>query len=144
MRQSSWARCTSSRPCGGVLAALLALLTFGTAHAGTDPALRLELQPRICTLGSGDAECRTAVQASWHATRPESLCLIVLGRPEVKRCWEGYADGTYRIEIAFAEDLTVQLKDVDLRETLASAVVRVIREALHYRHKRRDPWNLFD
>ena len=31
-----------------------------------------------------------------------------------------------------------------MRQTLASEVLRVIREALHYRHKRRDPWNLFD
>ena len=144
MRQSSWARFTSSKLRGGAVSLSLALAwaaAGGAAHA--DP-IRLELKPRLCTLGPDEEQCRTTVQASWHAAQPESLCLIIVGRPEVKRCWESYADGTYTIALAFAEDLTVQLKDPDLRQTLASEVLRVIREALRYRHKRRDPWNIFD
>ena len=64
---------------------LAAVLAFATAQAEGDPAIRLELKPRVCTLGADDTQCRTAVQASWHAAQPESLCLIIVGRPEIKR-----------------------------------------------------------
>jgi len=46
--------------------------------------------------------------------------------------------------LTFTEDLTFQLRDVSLEHVLASEVLRVIREALRYRHKRRQPWNIFD
>lgn len=128
----------------------LAFLLPGSA-AMADPiaaqdggAIRLELKPRICTLAADAKACETSVLASWRAPHPESLCLVIVGRPDVKRCWENFAAGTYSIELAFADDLTFQLKDADLRETLATEVLRVIREALHFRHKRRDPWNIFD
>jgi hypothetical protein len=42
------------------------------------------------------------------------------------------------------DDLTFQLRDPALQNILASEVLRVIREALHYRHRRRDPWNIFE
>jgi hypothetical protein len=151
LRQSSSARCTTFKAAAGLASALIALgaALAGPAHAEAlaapgDADIHLELKPRICTLAVDDKLCQTAVQASWHSARPESLCLIIVGRPEIKRCWESFSEGTYRIELSFADDLTVQLRDADLRQTLASEVLRVIREALHYRHKRRDPWNLFD
>ena len=64
--------------------------------------------------------------------------------PEVKRCWENYSQGTYSIELIFNEDLIFQLKDPQLQHVLASEALRVIREAIRYRHKRRQPWNIFD
>jgi hypothetical protein len=36
------------------------------------------------------------------------------------------------------------LRDLELRNVLASEALRVIREAIRYRHKRRQPWNIFD
>jgi hypothetical protein len=46
--------------------------------------------------------------------------------------------------LVFTDDLIFQLKDLDLRRVLASEALRVIKAAIHYRHKRRQPWNLFD
>jgi Protein of unknown function (DUF3019) len=106
--------------------------------------IRLELSPRICTLTTKDTQCDTVVHASWRAPGNESLCLIIVGRPEVKRCWEEYSEGSYSIELTFSADLVFQLKDLDLQQVLASEVLRVIREAIRYRHKRREPWNVFD
>ena len=106
--------------------------------------IRLELSPRICTLTTKDTQCDTVVHASWRAPGNESLCLVIVGRPEVKRCWEQYSAGSYSIALIFSADLIFQLKDADLREVLASEVLRVIREAIRYRHKRREPWNVFD
>jgi len=37
-----------------------------------------------------------------------------------------------------------QLRDVSLEHVLASEALRVIREAIQYRHRRRQPWNIFD
>jgi Protein of unknown function (DUF3019) len=110
--------------------------------AGED--IQLELSPRICTLALNDKQCETNVHASWRAPRTESLCLIVVDRPEVKRCWENYSQGTYSIELVFAENLVFQLKDLELQHVLATDVLRVIREAIRYRHKRKQPWNIFD
>jgi hypothetical protein len=135
---------------GGVaLACVLGCLRVPMqAHAAlVDPGrgdIRLELSPRICTLGSDDKQCQTRVQASWHSPREESLCLVIVDRPEVKQCWERYAQGTYTIDLVFSNDVTFQLKDLELQHVLASEAIRVIREAIQYRHKRRQPWNVFE
>jgi Protein of unknown function (DUF3019) len=138
---------------GGTRRLLVGLLAlFGTCsappgHASmgpTDQNITLEISPRICTLTGKDKQCVTAVHAQWRSPREESLCLVIVARPDVKRCWEHYAEGTYTIELTFAQDLTFQLRDVSLEHVLASEVLRVIREAIRYRHKRRQPWNIFD
>jgi len=129
-----------------VLAALMSA-SQASAAAATDPSnddIRLELSPRICTLAAEDRQCDTWVHARWQSPREESLCLVIVDRPEVRRCWENYSEGTYNIELVFTEDLIFQLRDIDLRRVLASEALRVIRAAIHYRHKRRQPWNLFD
>ena len=129
-----------------VLAALMSA-TQASAAAATDPSsdgIRLELSPRICTLAAEDKQCDTWVHARWQSPHQESLCLVIVDRPEIKRCWEHYSEGTYNIELVFTEDLIFQLKDLDLRRVLASEALRVIRAAIHFRHKRRQPWNLFD
>jgi hypothetical protein len=125
---------------------LLALAQPALAAAPENPAdadIHLELSPRICTLASRDKQCQTEVHAQWSAPHEESLCLVIVDHPDVKRCWEHYAQGTYSLELTFVDDLTFQLRDPGLQNVLASEVLRVIREALHYRHKRREPWNIF-
>jgi hypothetical protein len=109
-----------------------------------DEDIRLTLSPRVCTLALNDQQCEAQVHASWQAAHEESLCLVILERPNVKRCWEHYSQGTYNIELVFTEDVVFQLKDLDLQRVLASEVLRVIREAIRYRHRRREPWNIFD
>lgn len=131
-------------------AALCILLALGrmqsAAGAGgvASKAIRLEISPRLCTLAARDKQCDVLVHASWSAPQEESLCLVLLGRPEIKRCWEDYAAGTYTLQLEFAQDLTFQLRDPSLQNVLASEVLRVLREALQYRHRRRQPWNIFD
>ena len=152
MRQPLSVRLTRSRKAPGVIALAGNLLTLicivnTSAVAAADPAggdIRLELSPRICTLAVGDKQCEILVHAKWHAQHEESLCLVIVDRPEVKRCWEKYSQGTYSIELAFSDDLTFQLRDLELRQVLAEEALRVIREAIRYRHKRRQPWNIFD
>ncbi len=90
-----------------------------------------------------DTQCDAVVRATWQSPRDESLCLVIDGRPDVKRCWEKYSQGSYSIELVFSSDLLFQLKDPDLQQVFASEVLRVIREAIRYRHKRREPWNIF-
>lgn len=84
------------------------------------------------------------MHAQWKSTHTESLCLTILDRPDIKRCWENYSAGTYSISLIFTEDVVFQLKDLDLQQVMASEVLRVIKETLRYRHKRREPWNVFD
>jgi len=114
------------------------------ASATGSSGIQLELSPRVCSLSAHDEQCDTVVRARWSAPREESLCLVIEDRPEVKRCWEHYAAGTYTVELMFAHDLTFELRDPALQQILASEVLRVIREAILYRHKRRQPWNIFD
>jgi hypothetical protein len=52
--------------------------------------------------------------------------------------------GDYSIELIFSSDLIFQLQDLDQQRVLTSEVLRVIREAIRFRHKRREPWDLFD
>jgi Protein of unknown function (DUF3019) len=131
---SDLARCSGILLCAALLAGL-------DAH---DDAIRLELNPRICTLAAKDRQCSALVHARWQSDHDESLCLVIVGRPDVKRCWEHYTEGIYSIELVFSDDVTFELKDPDLGKVLASDVLRVIREAIHYRRKRHDPWNIFN
>lgn len=147
-RQPLSAHCTRSSPArrGWWLACIV--ITVGTrtpAHAEQDgdPNIRLDLRPRVCTLAATDKQCDTRVSAHWQSDREESLCLVILERPQVKRCWEHYTEGIYSIELEFAEDLVFQMRDPQLHRVLASETLRVIREALRLRRKRRQPWNLF-
>ena len=128
----------------GILLALAGMQTAAVAGGLPSKAIRLEISPRLCTLTARDKQCDVVVRASWSAPQDESLCLVLLGRPEIKRCWEDYASGTYALQLEFAQDLTFQLRDPSLRNILASEVLRVLREALQYRHRRRQPWNIFD
>jgi Protein of unknown function (DUF3019) len=129
------------------LLALLGICMTSLAYPAMAPAdanIQLQISPRICTLTGGDKQCETPVHAQWRSSHEESLCLVIVARPDVKRCWEHYAEGTYTIQLTFTEDVTFQLRDVSLDHVLASEVLRVIKEALRYRHKRRQPWNIFD
>jgi len=108
------------------------------------PDIHLEITPRICTLTGNDKQCATPVHAQWRSNQDESLCLVVLERPEVRHCWEHYSAGSYTIDLVFAEDVVFQLRDVSLDHVLASQALRVIREALQLRHRRRQPWNIFN
>jgi hypothetical protein len=130
-----------------LLAAAVGVAMSSFAHAArnaADEGIQLEISPRICTLTGNDKQCQTPVHAQWRSSHEESLCLVILARPEVKHCWEHYAAGNYTIELTFTEDLIFQLRDVSLEHVLASEALRVIREAIRYRHKRRQPWNIFD
>jgi Protein of unknown function (DUF3019) len=152
LRQCLSVQSTRSNATRGELVLACALVSLGMllpphARAATDTDredIQLELSPRICTLAANDNQCNTLVRATWRSPHEESLCLVILDRPDVKRCWEKYTEGTYSLELVFTSDLVFQLKDLDLQHVLASEVLRVIREAIHYRHKRRQPWNVFD
>jgi hypothetical protein len=120
------------------------MLANARAASAAGDDIRLELHPRICTLSARDKQCESWVQAKWKAPHQESLCLVIVDRPEIKKCWEDYSEGIYSIELVFTQDVVFQLKDLELQHVLASEALRVIREALRYRHKRREPWNIFD
>jgi Protein of unknown function (DUF3019) len=106
--------------------------------------IQLELSPRVCTLGANERQCSTTVHANWHSLQEESLCLVILGLSNVKRCWEHYSQGTYSIELVFSDDLLFELRDSRLETVLASETLRIIRQAIRYRHRHRDPWNIFE
>jgi Protein of unknown function (DUF3019) len=105
--------------------------------------IELELRPRLCTLSAKDERCDTVVRAEWRSRRNEALCLLIVGHPDVKQCWENHSQGTYSVALVFDEDLVVELRDAQLRTVLVAQAVTVIREALQLRRKRRQPWSIF-
>lgn len=125
-----------------LLLAMASGLAASTCAAQAGSGISLDLKPRVCTMTTEDEECETTVRAHWRSSRDESLCLVIVGRPEIKRCWENFSEGRYSIELAFAQDLTVQLRDPGLQHVLASAAITVIREAIQLRRKRKQPWNI--
>jgi hypothetical protein len=121
--------------------------TSGSSASGSGPSdddIQLEISPRICTLTGNDKQCSIPVHAQWRSKHDESLCLVILEHKEIQRCWEHYSAGTYTVELVFTQDVVFQLRDVSLEHVLASEALRVIREAIQYRHRRRQPWNIFD
>jgi len=121
--------------------------TSGSSASGSGPSdddIQLEISPRICTLTGNDKQCSIPVHAQWRSKHDESLCLVILEHKEIQRCWEHYSAGTYTVELVFTQDVVFQLRDASLEHVLASEALRVIREAIQYRHRRRQPWNIFD
>jgi hypothetical protein len=135
---------------GLLFAAAAQLATGGPSANGpsgsgpSDADIHLEISPRICTLTGNDKQCSTPVHAQWRSNHDESLCLVILEHKEIQRCWEHYSAGTYTVDLVFSQDVVFQLRDVSLEHVLASEALRVIREAVQYRHRRRQPWNIFD
>jgi hypothetical protein len=136
-------RVSTSKYCNAALAIIL-LLSVHTAAAAEDasrPPVDLKVRPRVCTLTGEATSCNTTVHAEWRSPRNESLCLLIVDRPDVRQCWEDHKHGVYSVEISFSADLVVELRDTELNRVLASRAIAVIRQAL--RHKRRPPWNIF-
>jgi Protein of unknown function (DUF3019) len=136
-------RVSTSKYCNAALAIIL-LLSVHTAAAAEDasrPPVDLKVRPRVCTLTGENTSCNTTVHAEWRSPRNESLCLLIVDRPDVRQCWEDHKQGVYSVEISFSADLVVELRDTELDRVLASRAIAVIRQAL--RHKRRPPWNIF-
>lgn len=127
---------------GIVLCALTSGVAQSTALTHSD-SIELELRPRVCTMSAHDEKCNAVVQAQWRSSRDESLCLLIVGRPEIKHCWEGFSEGLYTLKLAFSEDLVVELRDPQLQTVLVSEAITVIKEALRLRRKRRQPWSPF-
>lgn len=138
-RRSSWL------PAIGFQLALCCsfLLTPILSNAETREDIQLLIRPRVCTLSRHVKTCHIPVEATWRSDRPESLCLIILQHADVKECWENYRSGAYTVQLTFADDLTFQLRDTQLRAVLASQMLRVIREAIQYRQRRREVWDIF-
>ena len=112
------------------------------ADEGQQP-IDLRLRPRVCTLADNDATCHTTVRAQWRSARNESLCLVIVDQPHIRRCWEQHSEGLYSVEVSFSQDLVVQLRDTEVDRVLASQAIAVIRKALQFRRKRRQPWSIF-
>lgn len=122
--------------------ALLYVAAVGGAAAAPDERIKLDLSPRICTLSAGDEHCDITVTAQWRSPQDESLCLLIVGQPQIRRCWEDHAEGTYTVRLVFESDLLVELRDLELQNLLASEAIAVIKEALRLRRKRRQPWDI--
>jgi hypothetical protein len=122
------------------------LATADPAGAAVDSErqpIELRLRPRVCTVSENDAACNTTVHAQWRSKQPESLCLVIVDQPHIRRCWEHHAEGLYSVEVTFSQDLVVQLRDTELDSVLASEAIAVIHKALQFRRKRRQPWSIF-
>jgi hypothetical protein len=122
---------------------MLSVQAAALAADASRPRIELKVRPRVCTLSEEDTTCNTTVHAQWRSSRNESLCLLIVDRPQVRQCWEDHKEGVYSIEVSFSEDLVVELRDTELDRVLASQAIAVIRRALQLRHRRRPPWNIF-
>jgi hypothetical protein len=138
-----WAS-TSKFCSAALLGGLLSAAAPASAAVDDDrQPIELRLRPRVCTLTDNDAACNTTVHAQWRSTQHESLCLVIVDQPHIRRCWEHHAEGLYSVEVTFSQDLVVQLRDTELDRVLASQAISVIHKALQFRRKRRQPWSIF-
>jgi hypothetical protein len=145
--QASYSELASAIRKAGVVAAVALSSALGSAVAAAaadvpDDAIELQLSPRVCTLSANDENCDTVVTARWHSPRDESLCLLIVGQPQIKQCWENHSEGVYTVRLVFSRDLLVELRDLQLQQVLASEAIAVIKEALRLRRKRRQPWDI--
>lgn len=103
----------------------------------------MDIKPRLCTLGEGDTHCRTPVHVVWNAEQEQNACVDFQLFPEVTQCWQDSRSGEVHVELEFDEDLIVSLRDRDSNNILLERTITLVREAVRYRRKRRQPWNIF-
>jgi hypothetical protein len=146
--QASFSRFADAASKAGCVALAL-LLSFvssnsvvAAASGNSGEGIKLELSPRVCTLSADDENCDTVVTAQWSAPKDESLCLLIVGQPQIRQCWENHTEGVYTVRLTFDRDLLVELRDLQLQKVLASEAIAVIKEALRLRRKRRQPWDI--
>jgi hypothetical protein len=146
LRQCSWGRFTRfSATLGEItLACFINTILIRPPAAIAEEPLELESVPRVCTLSADDEECRAKVVLSWRSSSPVSVCLGIAERPQPYRCWQDALQGSYELELAATGDVRFVLTEGEPRTVHASVVLRVVRETKRYRHKRREPWNVFD
>jgi DUF3019 family protein len=144
LRQCSWVRFTrfSATLAEITLACFINTILIRPPAAIAEEPLELESVPRVCTLSADDEQCRTRVVLSWHSPRRISVCLGRADQPEPYRCWQESSQGSYELELAAAGDVRFVLTEGE--RVRAAVVLRVVREAKRQRHKRREPWNVFD
>ena len=94
---------------------LLSVQAAALAADASRPRIELKLRPRVCTLSDENPTCNTTVHAQWRSSRNESLCLLIVDRPQMRQCWENHKEGVYSVEVSFSEDLVVELRDAELR-----------------------------
>lgn len=116
----------------------------GAAADVARPPIQFKVRPRVCTLSPDETACDTTVHAQWRSPRNESLCLLIVDRPQIRHCWENHQEGIYSVEVSFSEDLVLELRDSERDSLLASQAIAVIRQALQLRHRRRAPWSIFE
>ena len=138
-------RASTSKYFKAVFASFLLLSAPAAALAAdaSRPRIELKVRPRVCTVSAEETTCNTTVHAQWRSPRNESLCLLIVDRPQVRQCWEDHKEGVYSVEVSFSEDLIVVLRDAEADRVLATQAIAVIRRALQLRHRRRPPWNIF-
>jgi Protein of unknown function (DUF3019) len=95
-------------------------------------------------MAADDKQCKTKVRAAWRSGHQISVCLMVVDRPDLRHCWEHASEGSVSVELLAAEDVTFRLEDADRPQVLLSDVMHVVRESVRYRHRRRQPWSLFE
>jgi hypothetical protein len=117
----------------------VALPTWGQSK----DRIQLQLKPQFCTLAKNESYCDAAIEIKWSSESVENLCLEILQFPEIERCWENAVEGSHQIELVFDTDLEVQLNDPQSQEIVASRTLKIVREAIQYRRKRLQPWNIF-
>jgi hypothetical protein len=126
------------------LACFINTILIRPPAAMAEEPLELESVPRVCTLSADDEQCRTKVVLSWRSPGPVSVCLGSADKAEPYRCWQDASQGSYELELAVAGDVRFVLTEGERGTVRASVVLRVVREAKRYRHKRREPWNVLD
>ena len=92
---------------------LLSVPGAAIAADAARPRIELKLRPRVCTLSEEEATCTTTVHAQWRSPRNESLCLLIVDQPHIRRCWENHAQGVYSVEVSVSDDLVVELRDAE-------------------------------
>lgn len=117
---------------------------FAARTSDAPNGVELDLRPRVCTMAAGDKQCRAQVLVSWRSAPPRALCLTVADRPELNHCWDAASEGNITVEVRAAADVAFQLQTADRPPVVASNVLRVVRESIQYRPRRRAPWSLFE
>jgi hypothetical protein len=124
---------------------LISYVYFNAAAVASEvhkDRVQLKLNPRLCTLSKDEPRCKALVRISWTSEAKQSLCLKVVNRPDVNHCWKQNSQGNFGIQLAFKNDLTVELRDSRTQSLVASKTISIVREG-EYRHRRRHPWDLF-
>ncbi|TQV86899.1 DUF3019 domain-containing protein [Aliikangiella coralliicola] len=105
--------------------------------------LGLFLSPNLCLLSQKESQCEIKLHVRWQTQSPGHYCIKVSDENQVLQCWKNTKNAQTEVELKLKNNLSVSLIEQESEQKIYQQTVRLQRQVVKYRRKRRNPWQFY-